>query len=175
MQVSANGAQADDMLVVGRIAAPYGVKGWLRVTAFTELPENLLEYLPWYLHRGGEWREMQPLVGKCHGKGLVVRFADCNDRDAAAALSGTDIAIKRCQLPDTQANEYYWRDLIGLQVVTVDNVVLGRVDHLLETGANDVLVVRGDRERLVPFIRDDVIRAVDLAAGEIRVDWDPEF
>jgi len=163
------------MLVMGRIASPYGVKGWLRVTAFTELPENLLEYLPWYLDRGGQWNETQPLEGRCHGKGLVVRFAGVNDRDDAAALAGTDIAIKRSQLPNTQDNEYYWSDLVGLQVVTTDNVVLGHVDHLLETGANDVLVVRGDRERLVPFVRDDVIRKVDLEAGEIRVDWDPEF
>lgn len=175
MQVSEGRLQADDLLVMGRISAPYGVKGWMRVTAFTETPENLLDYVPWYLNIRGEWRETQPLEGRSHGKGLVIRLADCSDRDAAAALSGTDIAVYRSQLPATAANEYYWNDLIGLQVVTMDDRPLGRVDHLLETGANDVLVVRGDRERLVPFIQDEVIHSVDLAAGRIRVDWDPDF
>ena len=173
--MSVHDAQADELLVMGRIAAPYGVKGWLRVTAFTETPENLLEYSPWSLGYRGEWREIRPLEGKPHGKGLVVRLEGCNDRDAAAALSGTDIAIYRSQLPETRENEYYWNDLIGLRVVTTDDVVLGHVDHLLETGANDVLIVRGDRERLVPFVQGDVIRAVDFDNGEIRVDWDPEF
>ena len=175
MQVSEGRLQADDLLVMGRISAPYGVRGWLRVTAFTETPENLLDYTPWYLDIRGEWRETQPLEGRSHGKGLVIRLPECSDRDAAAALSGTDIAIYRSQLPETDANEYYWSDLIGLQVVTMDDRSLGRVDHLLETGANDVLVIRGDRERLVPFIQDEVIHSVDLAAGRIRVDWDPDF
>ncbi|MGB5261838.1 MAG: ribosome maturation factor RimM [Gammaproteobacteria bacterium] len=160
---------------MGRIAAPFGVQGWVHVTAFTEAPENLLEYLPWYLGRQGEWREARPLEGKLHGKGLVVRLEGCADRDAAAAMSGTDIAVYRKQLPDTQDDEYYWNDLIGLQVVTTDGRALGQVDHLLETGANDVLVVRGDRERLVPFVQGEVIRSIDLHKGEIRVDWDPDF
>ena len=175
VQVPGSRTQADDLLVMGRIAAPYGVKGWLRVTPFTETPENLLEYTPWYLGRQDEWREARLLEGKPHGKGLVVRLEGCTDRDAAAALSGTDIAVYRSQLPDTQENEYYWSDLIGLQVVTIDGRTLGRVDHLLETGANDVLVIRGERERLVPFVQGEVIRSIDLHNGEIRVDWDPDF
>ena len=160
---------------MGRIAAPYGVRGWMRVSAFTEAPENLLAYTPWYLGRQGEWHEARPLEGKPHGKGLVVRLADCTDRDAAAAWSGADIAVYRSQLPEAQDDEYYWSDLIGLQVVTIDGTALGHVDHLLETGANDVLVIRGEWERLVPFVRGDVIRAIDLEHGEIRVDWDPDF
>ncbi len=167
--------QADDLLVMGRIAAPFGVKGWLRITTYTEMPANLLEYTPWFLDNRGEWSEAQPLDGKPHGKGLVVRLEGCTDRDAAAALTGTDIAVHRSQLPSAAADEYYWNDLIGLQVVTTDDRPLGRVDHLLETGANDVLVIRGERERLVPFVRGEVVRSVDLDAGMIRVDWDPDF
>ena len=170
-----NRAQADDLLVMGRVTAPYGVKGWLRVHAYTEAPENLLDYTPWYLATGSGWRETRPLEGRPHGKGLVVRLAGCADRDAAAAMAGTDIAVHRSQLPATAEDEYYWSDLIGLQVVTVNGTELGRVDHLLETGANDVLVVRNDRERLVPFVQGEVIRSVDLDAGVIRVDWDPDF
>ena len=168
-------AQADDLLVVGRVSAPYGIKGWLRIHAFTEAPENLLDYTPWYLASGSGWRETEPLEGRPHGKGLVVRLAECADRDAAAAMAGTEIAIHRSQLPATDDNEYYWNDLIGLQVVTVNGRELGRVDHLLETGANDVLVVSGDRERLIPYIQEQVIVSVDLEAGVIRVDWDPDF
>lgn len=168
-------AQAEDLLVMGRVSAPYGVKGWLRVHAYTESPENLLDYTPWYLADGDEWRETQLLEGRPHGKGLVVKLAGCSDRDAAAAMSGKDIAIFRSQLPDTGNNEYYWNDLIGLLVRTVDGTVLGRVDHLLETGANDVLVVRDDRELLVPFVLGEVVRSVDLEAGIIHVDWDPDF
>ncbi len=175
VQLPENSTQADDLLVMGRIAAPYGVQGWLRITAFTETPENLLDYTPWYLGQQGEWREARLLEGKPHGKGLVVRLEGCADRDMAAALCGTDIAVCRKQLPETQENEYYWSDLIGLQVVTTDGTALGRVDHLLETGANDVLVIHGDRERLVPFVQGDVIRSIDLGTGEIRVDWDPDF
>ena len=167
--------QADELLVMGRVAAPYGVKGWLRITAFTALAENLLAYAPWYLGRQGEWTEVRPLEGKPHGKGLVVRLAGYSDRDAAAALTGAEIAVYRSQLPEPEAHEYYWSDLIGLQVVTTDGTVLGQVDHLLETGANDVLVIRGDRERLVPFVQGDVIRSIDLDKGEIRIDWDPDF
>jgi 16S rRNA processing protein RimM len=173
--VQGNRVQADDLLVMGRIAAPYGVKGGLRVISYTEIPGNLLDYTPWYLDYRGEWRETQPLDGKPHGKGLVVRLEGCTDRDAAAALTGTDIAVYRSQLPAAGDQAYYWNDLIGLQVVTTDNQVLGTVDHLLATGANDVLVIQGDRERLVPFIQGEVIRSVDLDAGLIRVDWDPDF
>ena len=175
MRAPGNRAQADDLLVMGRITAPYGVKGWLRVNAYTESPENLLDYEPWYLAAGDEWREIQPLEGRPHGKGLVVRLAGCADRDAAALMAGMDIAVYRSQLPETQDNEYYWSDLIGLEVVTVDGRTLGHVDRLLETGANDVLVVHDERERLIPYIQDEVIKSIDLESGIIRVDWDPDF
>ncbi len=160
---------------MGRIAAPYGVRGWLRVTPYTEVVDNLLTYTPWYLGQQGGWSEVRPLEGKPHGKGLVVRLEGCADRDAAAALTGADIAVYRSQLPKPQDDEYYWSDLIGLRVVTDNGMVLGVVDHLIETGANDVLVIHGDRERLVPFVQGEVISSIDLDKGEIRVDWDPDF
>ena len=97
------------------------------------------------------------------------------DRDAAAALKGTQIGVHREQLPGPGEGEYYWHDLVGLRVQTTQGMELGTVDHLIETGANDVLVVRGERERLIPFIRGQVVLSIDLAAGEMRVDWDPEF
>lgn len=165
----------DELLVMGRIASPFGVKGWLRVNAFTALPDNLLDYSPWYLHLKGEWQAVEPLAGQHHGKGLVVQLKDCDDRDAAAALTGTDIGIYRSQLPPADTDEYYWSDLIGLQVITRGDRLLGVVDQLFETGANDVMVVKGEQELLVPFITGQVVESVDLDKRIIRVDWDPDY
>jgi 16S rRNA processing protein RimM len=160
---------------MGRIAAPYGVRGWVRVVTFTEAPANLLAYSPWYLKREGGWQAVELLDGREHGKGLVAQLAGCDDRDKAAALSGSEIGVYRSQLPVPDSDEYYWSDLVGMQVFTTRDVLLGVVDHLIETGANDVLVIQGERECLVPFVRDQVIKSVDIAAGVIRVDWDPDF
>ena len=168
-------ALKDGPLVMGRIAAPYGVKGWVRVASYTADPANLLDYTPWYFHRQGQWQAVELVAGRHHGKGLVVQLKDCNDRDAAALLTGTEIGVYRSQLPAADANDYYWSDLVGLQVITRDGRVLGRVDYLIETGANDVLVVKGEQEYMVPYIRNQVVESVDLEAGEIRVDWDPDF
>lgn len=165
----------DDLLVMGRITAPYGVKGWVHIAAYTELPENLLNYLPWYINRQGSWQALEIVAGRLHGKGLVVQPQGCADRDAAAALRGTDIGIYRSQLPPAAADEYYWSDLIGMQVIAQDGSVLGHLDYLFETGANDVMVVKGEQEYLVPFIEGQVVKSVDLETREIRVDWDPDF
>ena len=165
----------DTPLVMGRIGGAWGVKGWVKLKSFTSQPDDLLTYLPWYLGSGDSWQATEVLEGRPHGKGLVARLVGCDDRDAAERLAGTDIGIYRHQLPQAEHNEYYWNDLVGVQVVTLEGKVLGTVDHLLETGANDVLVVAGDRERLIPFIQGQVIASVDLDAGVIRVDWDPDF
>jgi 16S rRNA processing protein RimM len=165
----------DEPIIVGRIAGPYGVKGWLRVVSYTEQPDKLIDYAPWYLKQGSAWRPTRVMEAKHHTKGLLVRLPGCEDRDRAAELSGSDIGIYRSQLPPTAADEYYWDDLIGLSVVTLDGLSLGTVDHLIATGANDVLVVRGERERLIPFIQGNVIAMIDLDRRVIRVDWDPEF
>jgi 16S rRNA processing protein RimM len=179
--MAGNGSSASDerdtdtLLEMGHIAGPYGVKGWLRVVPYTEELTALLEYSPWYLYRQGEWTPVEPLQGKPHGKGLVVQLAECADREAAAALGGTKIGIYRSQLPDTAADEYYWSDLIGLRVINSDGTLLGTVDYLIETGANDVLVVRGEREYLVPYISGQVIKQVDIGQQLIRVDWDTDY
>jgi len=159
------------MVVLGRITGVYGVRGWVRIFSDTEPRENILRYSPWYVD--GEPRKVAE--GRRHGKGLVARLQGCDDRDQAAALVGREIAIRRDQLPPPSADEFYWADLEGLRVVTLDGVALGEVSHLFATGANDVLVVRGERERLLPFVWGPVIADVDFGAGLIRVDWDPEF
>ncbi|WP_198034114.1 ribosome maturation factor RimM [Acidihalobacter ferrooxydans] len=160
---------------MGRIGGAFGVRGWLKVRSDTQPPEALLEYSPWQVQQGGMWRTYDVIEGSMHRKGLVVRLAGVTDREQAELLYGADIAVTRSQLESLPAGEYYWADLIGLRVMTTHGVELGELEKLIETGANDVLVVHGDRERLIPYLRPDVVTEIDLAAGVLRVDWDPEF
>jgi 16S rRNA processing protein RimM len=162
--------QADDLVVMGHIGVPFGVRGWVKIHTYTEYSDSLLDYSIWWIGKSGHWREIKVLDSEVHSKSLVVHLAGCDDRDAAAALRGSEIAVPRSALPDTAENEYYWSDLVGLEVINAENQVLGKVSGLLETGANDVLVVQGERERLLPFIP-QVIQTVDLAAGTICVEW----
>lgn len=135
--------------------------------------EAILQYQPWLL--GEEKKPVKIEDGRVQGKGLAVLLPGFEDREQAAALVGTQIFVGRDQLPATAKNEYYWSDLEGLEVKTTLGQSLGRVAKLMETGANDVLVVRGDRERLVPFVQGQYVTRVDLEGGVIEVDWDPEF
>jgi 16S rRNA processing protein RimM len=166
----------EEYIVVGRITGLYGVRGWVKVFSHTQPRENILTYATWYLKRQGAWVASEIETGRMQGKGVVAKLRGCDDRDAAAALMGIDVAIHREQLPEAASGEYYWADLTGLEVVNLDGVGLGVVDHLLETGANDVLVVlRDGEERLIPFVQGPFVKNVDLAEGVITVDWDPEF
>lgn len=164
-------------ILAGRVAGAHGVKGWLKVESYTEPLEALLDYQPWLVTKSGTAppARFEVVQGRAAGRSLVVELRGVADRDDAVALRGAEIFIAREQLPELAADEYYWADLQGLRVINSAGVELGVVDHLLETGANDVLVVRGAREHLVPFIRQQVIKKVDLQAGVIEVDWDPDF
>ena len=168
-------AAASQMVALGQVSGVFGVRGWVKVFSHTSPPTNILSYSPWYLGAEGCWEAFEVLEGQSHGKGLIVRLAGVQDREQAANLVGRIVAVYRAQLPEPEAGEYYWTDLQGLRVQTTGGVELGRVDHLFETGANDVLVVQGDRERLIPYVWGEVICSVDLEAGLMVVDWDPEF
>ena len=135
--------------------------------------EAILEYQPWLL--GEDKRPVKIIDGRKQGKGLAALLPGFEDREQAATLVGSQIFVGRDQLPATDDDEYYWSDLEGLEVHTTKGEVLGRVERLMETGANDVLVIRGEREHLVPFIQGQYITRVDLEDGLIEVDWDPEF
>ena len=135
--------------------------------------EAILGYQPWLL--GEEKRPVNIVDGRKQGKGLVALLPGFEDREAAVTLVGQQLFVRRDQLPDAAENEYYWSDLEGLEVHTTKGEVLGRVERLMETGANDVLVIRGSREHLVPFIQGQYVKGVDLDNGLIEVDWDPEF
>ena len=166
----------DDLICVGHILGAQGIKGWVRVFSNTSPRENIVDYSPWHLDRGGRLERWKVKAGRLQGRSLVAKLEGCNDRDAAEELVGAEIRIPRAALPDTDSpGEYYWADLIGLRVLTLDGMELGRIDQLFETGSNDVMVVRGERERLVPYIWGQVVREVDTAAGMMRVDWDPDF
>ena len=168
--------QNGEYIVVGRITGLYGVRGWLKVFSHTQPRENILTYPTWYLQNPQGWVASELETGRMQGKGVVAKLKGCDDRDTAATLMGSTIAIRREQLPQAAPGEYYWSDLVGLQVLTLDGIELGIVDHLMETGANDVLVVNQDGvERLVPFVQGQFVRSVDLDEGVITVDWDPDF
>lgn len=158
---------------VGRVVGLFGVDGWVKVYSHTRPREAILRYRPWQLEIHGVTRTLDVADGRRQGKGVVARVAGCNTRDDAAALVGAEIAISASQLPATGGREYYWAELEGLRVVNLAGEELGRVGHLFETGANDVLVVRGGRERLIPF-GPGIIQNVDFEAGVITVDWDLE-
>jgi 16S rRNA processing protein RimM len=166
--------------LVGRISGVYGIKGWVRIHSYTEPADNLFGYKNWKIRRRGGWEAIAIDAGKSHGKGLVAHIGGVDDRSAAEALKGCDISVPVGEFPALGRGEYYWHQLEDLSVVTAGEL-LGRVDHMLATGANDVLVVkpcngsRDDRERLIPWLRESVIKTIDLREGRIEVDWDPEF
>jgi 16S rRNA processing protein RimM len=162
-------------IVVGRVSGVYGIRGWVKLYSHTRPAENLLDFEDVELRLGDEWKPMRLAEGRVHGNGLIGRFDGVDDRDGAAALLGADVAVDREDLPEPGEDEYYWADLVGLEVVTTEGVSLGRVASLMETGANDVMIVEGDRERLVPFTPGRHVQEVDLDGGRIVVDWDPEF
>ncbi len=164
----------DRLATLGRIAGLFGVRGWVKIHSYTRPPAAILTYRRWRVRLPSGWRECAVEEGRVHGKAIVARLAGYTDRDQAAELLGAEVALKVSELPPTSPGEYYWAQLEGLEVVNLQGTVLGRVIRLMETGANDVLVVSGERERLIPFIR-DVIRAVDPEAGQITVDWEADF
>ena len=163
---------------MGRVIAPFGVQGWIKIYALTAQPGNLRDYPVWWLARDGDWREMRVAAAKVHGNMLVAQLEGIDDREAAIALKGSEVAVPRGQLPGAADDEFYWADLIGLEVINLERHDFGWVARILQTGANDVLVVTGgnkdERETLIPFIA-SAIKQVDLAAGVISVDWDEDY
>lgn len=161
-------------IVLGRVSGLFGVKGWVKIYSYTDPKEAILAYRNCLVTRNKGWVEAVIAEGQPHGKAIVARFDGVNDRDAAAGLVGCEIAVPRSDLPPANDGRYYWSDLEGLTVVRKNGTTLGVVSHLLETGAHDVLVVKGERETLIPFVPDEFILGVDLDKGEIVVDWDWE-
>jgi 16S rRNA processing protein RimM len=163
------------LVEVGEIVGAFGVLGWVKVRSYTDPPANILKYNPWALASSEAPRSAKLVEGRPQGAAVVARLEGVDDRDQAIALKGTRILVPRQCFPEASPGTYYWADLIGLDVVTVAGVSLGKVRGLLETGANDVLDIKGDRDRLIPFVVGEFVKNVNLVESLITVDWDPEF
>jgi len=163
-------------ILVGRILGAFGVRGEVKLQSFTEPQRAVLGYQPWTLRDAqGRECELSAARGRETAKGIVLTLTGIDDRDAAEALRGTEVLVPRSVLPPPAPGEYYWVDLEGLRVVNLEGAALGVVSHLFSTGANDVLVAHGERERMIPFVQPDFIRSVDFEAGVVTVDWDADF
>ncbi len=174
----------DSPVIIGEITCIHGVQGWVKVFSHTEPRLNIVKYNPWYLKSQGEWKAVKILNGRTQGKTIVAQIDGVTSRESAHAMIGTEIAIQPSQLKRLAENEFYWRDLEGLEVIDLQGEILGKVSHLIETGANDVIVVKlaadkvvdkKNKEMMIPYIPDDVIKKVDLDAKTIEVDWDNEY
>ncbi|MCL1051538.1 ribosome maturation factor RimM [Shewanella abyssi] len=169
-------------VVLGKLGSSHGIKGWLKITTYTDSVEGIFDYSPWLLKEQGEWREVKVLQWRMQGKAVVACLEGVETRDQAQALTNCEIAVTAEQMNVLPEDEFYWRDLIGCEVVNTKGYNMGNVQEIVETGSNDVLLVKanakdgfGKAERMIPFVTEQFIIKVDLTAKQILVDWDPDF
>lgn len=160
---------------IGRIIGLFGVKGWVKIYSYTHPRCNILTYTPWHIRLEGCWKEIILDSHRHHGHTLLAKLKGFDDRNQAAHLLGAEVAVDPGQLEPLSQSEYYWAELIGLRVLDLHGRELGVVDHLLETGAHDVLVLQGNSEILIPFVIGPIVQTVDVEAGYLRVAWDPDY
>ena len=165
---------------MGHVSGLFGVKGWVKIFSYTSPRAQIVNYKHWYLAKNSNTGELNAVHledGRAHKEGVVAKFKDVDNRDLAAALLNQEIWVDEGELSALEEGDYYWHQLIGLEVFDTENFSFGKVEDLLETGANDVLIVRDDSksERLIPYIKDQVIKSIDLDAKRIVVDWDKDF
>lgn len=186
----------DELITIGKIVGAFGIKGWVKLKSYTQPEINVMDYSPWQLRTVSRVEALKALLGRenileCDAynqrpQGLVAHLKGVDDRNTAELLVGSELVIDKSRLPPLDENDFYWHQLLGLQVVsefTGSRAMLGEVVDILETGANDVLVVKStgkvqgidQRERLIPYLPEQFIKQVDLPGGQIVVDWDPEF
>jgi 16S rRNA processing protein RimM len=167
---------SEKFVLLGKVVGVHGVRGELKLESYTEPRTQIFRYTSWRMKSAAGEKTIDGCHGRAQGKGIVAELPGVTDRDAAMALVGTEIWVARSALPKAKPGEYYWCDLEGLEVVTVEGRSLGTVSHLIATGANDVLVAKdAERERLIPFLLGQFVTEVDLEGGRVTVDWDPEF
>ena len=164
-------AQAEDRWVVlGKIGGAFGVQGWVRITSYTDPPDNILDYDHWHLRRAGQWEVVEVEDGRMTAKGVQAKLAGIDSPEEARLQVGIEIAVLRSELPATAPGEYYWSDLEGLEALTPSGELLGRVDHFRNTPGGAIAVIRGAKEHWIPFVKDRIVK-VDLDAGRIVFDW----
>jgi 16S rRNA processing protein RimM len=160
-------------IIIGKFGSTYGVQGWIKIHTYTEFGPTILDYKPWYIDRKKDsWTPINIESGRLHNNGIIVKLNGINTPEEARLFTGLNIAIPRSQLPQLQENEYYWSDLIGLSVINQNGEMLGKVIYLMETGSNDVLVVKGEKEHAIPYLLGKVVTKIDLNKQEIHVDWE---
>jgi 16S rRNA processing protein RimM len=162
------------VVVLGSIGAAFGVQGWVRINSYTDPPDNILTYGRWRIGRSGRWQDIEVEAGRVTAKGVLAKLAGIETPEDARLHVGAEIAVARSELPPPSKGEYYWIDLEGLEAVSKDGVTLGRIDHFRETPAGHVVVVRGERERWIPFVKERIAQ-VDLDAGRVVLDWDADW
>ena len=172
----------EEQIILGKVGAVYGIKGWLKIHSFTDETEAILDYFPWSLKLGNNTQTVEITDWRKHNKVLIVKVAGIDDRDDAQAFVGSEILTNEAALPELSQDDFYWRDIIGMSVVTNKGYDLGVVTDMMETGANDVLVVKANlndgfskKERLIPYLFEQVVKSVSLENKQICVDWDPGF
>lgn len=168
--------------VVGKLGSTYGIRGWLRVYSSTEYAESIFDYQPWFLKIKGQWQPTELESWKHHNHELIAKLKNVNDRETAQSLANVEIGVDLSVFPQLEEGDYYWHDLIGCNVVNLEGYAMGTVTEMMETGSNDVFVVRanskdafGKQERLIPFLYEQVVKRVDLTTKVIEVDWDAGF
>ena len=168
--------------VVGKLGSTYGIRGWLRIYSSTEYAESIFDYQPWFLKIKGQWQPTELESWKHHNHELIAKLKNVNDRETAQSLANIEIGVDLSVFPQLEEGDYYWHDLIGCNVVNLEGYAMGTVTEMMETGSNDVFVVRanskdafGKQERLIPFLYEQVVKRVDLTTKVIEVDWDAGF
>jgi 16S rRNA processing protein RimM len=171
-------------IIVGQISGVFGVHGWVKIFSHTEPRENILKYDPWLVKEKGSWKSVSLLKGRKQGKTIVAHLDKVDNRELAHAMIGCDIAIQESQLKKLDDNDFYWRELHGLRVINTQGKEFGTVSSMMATGANDVVVVKlnrelaskkQDNEILIPYLMGSVIKEVNLEEKLMRVDWDEDF
>ena len=172
-------SQASETMIIGTIGAPYGVKGWVKINSYTDEKAGIFGYVPWII---GTDKTYQVAEWRTHSKTLVAKLTGIDSRDDAESIKNLDISIEAAQLPELSDDEFYWRDLVGMQVVTDKGYSLGKIKEIFATGANDVMLIKantndafGQKERMLPILFDQVIKQIDKTSATITVDWDPAF
>ena len=168
--------------VVGKLGSTYGIRGWLRIYSSTEYAESIFDYQPWVLKITGEWQPTELENWRHHNHELIVKLKGVDNREDAQVLANVEIGVDLSVFPKLEEGDYYWHDLIGCSVVNLQGYTMGTVTEMMETGSNDVLVVKanakdafGKQERLIPFLYEQVVKRVDLTTKMIEVDWDAGF
>ena len=182
--------ESEQYYILGKISGFYGVKGWVKLYSYTDPRDNIVKYsslnikLPGQQCSAEQWQTIKLDAGKIHGKGVIANFSGYDTREAAASLIGSELSVQRGDFKPSAQDEYFWADLIGLQVINLEGIELGLVSRLMETSANDVLVVKAfesgaetqsEEEILIPFVQPLYIKGVDLKSGVISVDWHADW